>query len=252
MARRTSSDAGTGGSTTTAGQIFERILADIVRGTHGPGAKLPSERDLARTLGASRPTVREALRRLGEWGLIQVRRGSGVVVRPKRDWSLDVLPAYLRIGAFIEGPVVFAQVVRDLLGVRRGMYVEILRQVGPRLDGKNALASVREQVALAWSARADVAEFVRHDYEALRYLVEAAGFLPAVWLLGSLEPVYSEIARSFTGTSPAPADYQEIWNATCDDLDVGRVTEACAKMTDYLDRHDHKLLVVLGIEKETP
>src|SRR5690242_8291325 len=46
--------------------VFERILADIVKGVHPAGTRLPAERELARLLGASRPTLREALRRLGE------------------------------------------------------------------------------------------------------------------------------------------------------------------------------------------
>lgn len=46
--------------------VFEKLLADIVRGVHPAGTRLPAERELARQLGASRPTLREALRRLGE------------------------------------------------------------------------------------------------------------------------------------------------------------------------------------------
>ena len=76
--------------------VFETLLADIVRGTYVAGSRLPAERELARILGASRPTLREALRRLGEYNLVEPRRGSGVVVRPWREWSLEVLPGYLR------------------------------------------------------------------------------------------------------------------------------------------------------------
>src|SRR5690349_23299676 len=84
--------------TTAIDQVFERLLADIVRGVHPAGTRLPAERELSRQLGASRPTLREALRRLGEWNLVEPRRGSGVVVRPYRDWSFYVMAAYLRFG----------------------------------------------------------------------------------------------------------------------------------------------------------
>ncbi len=232
---------------TTSANVFEALLSDIVRGNYGPGARLPSERELAKNLGASRPTLREALRRLGEWGLIQVKRGSGVVVRPRRDWTLDVLPAYLRMGAPAEGPVALATLLRDLLGIRRAMFVEVLRMVGARLAGRNALAASRMHAIAAWESRSDVSGFVRHDYEALRSLVEAAGFLPALWLLGGLAPVYSEIARTLTGSSAAPADYPETFTAMFDDLEAGRVTEAADRLSDYLDRHDKRLLAVLGV-----
>src|SRR5713226_7273557 len=84
--------------TTAIDAVFEKLLAAIVSGAHPAGARLPAERELSRRLGASRPTLREALRRLGEWNLVEPRRGSGIVVRPYRDWSIEVLAAYLRYG----------------------------------------------------------------------------------------------------------------------------------------------------------
>ena len=45
-----------------------------------PGARIPAERDLAESLGTSRPTVREAIRQLVEAGVLESRRGSGTYV----------------------------------------------------------------------------------------------------------------------------------------------------------------------------
>jgi DNA-binding FadR family transcriptional regulator len=45
-----------------------------------PGSRLPPERDLAKQLGVSRPSVREALIALGVEGLVEVRMGSGIYV----------------------------------------------------------------------------------------------------------------------------------------------------------------------------
>ena len=42
-----------------------------------PGARLPGERELARRLGVSRPTVREALSTLERMGVLDTRHGSG-------------------------------------------------------------------------------------------------------------------------------------------------------------------------------
>jgi DNA-binding FadR family transcriptional regulator len=84
--------------TTAIDTVFEKLLADIISGVHPAGTRLPAERELSRQLGASRPTLREALRRLGEWNLVEPRRGSGIVVRPYRDWSIEVIAAYMRYG----------------------------------------------------------------------------------------------------------------------------------------------------------
>ena len=78
--------------------VVEALLAEILRGNFPPGTRLPAEREMARLLGASRPTLREALRRLGEWNLVEPRRGSGIVVRPRSEWTIEVLPAFLRYG----------------------------------------------------------------------------------------------------------------------------------------------------------
>src|SRR5687767_15779377 len=61
-------------------QIADQITALIERGEYGAGARLPPERDLARQLGVSRPSVREALIALEVEGYVEVRVGSGVYV----------------------------------------------------------------------------------------------------------------------------------------------------------------------------
>lgn len=67
-------------------QIAEQLRALIVKGEFSVGARLPAERDLARQLGVSRPSVREALIALEVEGWVEVRTGSGVYVleRPPR------------------------------------------------------------------------------------------------------------------------------------------------------------------------
>ncbi|MEO8280918.1 MAG: FCD domain-containing protein [Ideonella sp.] len=57
--------------------ITEQIEQMIVDGRLRPGDSLPSERDLAKQLAVSRPSVREALLLLESRGLVQARRGGG-------------------------------------------------------------------------------------------------------------------------------------------------------------------------------
>ncbi|GIL04900.1 MAG: GntR family transcriptional regulator [Betaproteobacteria bacterium] len=61
-------------------QIADQIAALIRRGEFKPGSRLPPERDLAKQLGVSRPSVREALIALEVEGFVEVRIGSGVYV----------------------------------------------------------------------------------------------------------------------------------------------------------------------------
>ena len=62
-------------------QIAEQLRAAIQAGEWGVGERLPAERDLARQLGVSRPSVREALIALEVEGWVEVRTGSGVYVQ---------------------------------------------------------------------------------------------------------------------------------------------------------------------------
>jgi DNA-binding FadR family transcriptional regulator len=65
-------------------QIADQIRALIRAKEFPPGSRLPPERDLARQLGVSRPSVREALIALEVEGLVEVRIGSGIYVLGSR------------------------------------------------------------------------------------------------------------------------------------------------------------------------
>ena len=63
-------------------QVFEQLRELIYRARLKPGEQLLPERELARVLGVSRPTLRQALNRLVDRGLLEHRQGQGTFVRP--------------------------------------------------------------------------------------------------------------------------------------------------------------------------
>ena len=77
-------------------QVFDQILSDVVNGELQAGENLPSERRLAEVLGVSRPAVREALQRMAQASLLQVRQGGATTIREFRRFAgLDLLPRLL-------------------------------------------------------------------------------------------------------------------------------------------------------------
>jgi len=64
-------------------QIADQIRGLIRSGEFPAGSRLPPERDLARQLGVSRPSVREAVIALEVEGLVEVRIGSGIYVKAR-------------------------------------------------------------------------------------------------------------------------------------------------------------------------
>jgi DNA-binding FadR family transcriptional regulator len=64
-------------------QVAGQVTDLVARGEFKPGDRLPPERDLAKSLGVSRPTVREAMIALEIAGLVEVRVGAGTFVTDK-------------------------------------------------------------------------------------------------------------------------------------------------------------------------
>jgi GntR family transcriptional repressor for pyruvate dehydrogenase complex len=62
-------------------QVFEQLRDMIYRGELGPGDRLEPEREMAALFEVGRPTVRNAIQRLMDQGLVESRRGVGTFVR---------------------------------------------------------------------------------------------------------------------------------------------------------------------------
>lgn len=64
--------------------VAQALMEDINRGHYPVGSMLPPELDLCTQFGVSRHTVREAIRRLQERGLVTRQRGVGTSVKANR------------------------------------------------------------------------------------------------------------------------------------------------------------------------
>lgn len=64
--------------------VERQLLAELAQGRYPVGSRFPTEMELCARFGVSRHTVREALRRLSDMGLLQRHQGSGTLVRALR------------------------------------------------------------------------------------------------------------------------------------------------------------------------
>jgi GntR family transcriptional repressor for pyruvate dehydrogenase complex len=94
-------------------QAYEQIRDLIFRGQLKPGDQIMPERELALALGVSRPTVREAIKKLVTMGLLEHRQGQGTFVR-----STDSQRQHNPLAAVIEG---HDASLEELLEVRMGL-----------------------------------------------------------------------------------------------------------------------------------
>lgn len=93
--------------------IADEIERQIVSGTLRPGDALPAERELARQLEVSRPSLREALLKLEARGILTVRRNAGYTVSDVTAPSLTDPLLRLMAG--------HPKAVRDVLELRQGL-----------------------------------------------------------------------------------------------------------------------------------
>jgi DNA-binding FadR family transcriptional regulator len=90
--------------------VQEEIKAHIIRHRLRPGDPLPTEAELAQQLEVSRGSVREAVKALEGFGVVEVRHGSGLFVQ---DFSFDPIFENLPYAVLTE-----LKQVTDLLEIR--------------------------------------------------------------------------------------------------------------------------------------
>lgn len=61
-------------------RVVSRLTSAIMSGELKPGMKIPTESDLGKSFGVGRNTVREAVRTLVAYGILEVRRADGTYV----------------------------------------------------------------------------------------------------------------------------------------------------------------------------
>src|SRR2546428_3867336 len=110
--------------------VLAELRDAILAGRYGPGERLPTQRTLAAELGVNMASVREALKRLEQLRLVEVRHGDATRVL---DWRRSGGLEALVLGGGIDEP--FA---RDLFEARRLLLVEAARLAATRRSDEQA------------------------------------------------------------------------------------------------------------------
>ncbi len=113
-------------------QIFEQLRDLIFRGKLKAGEKLPPERDLAESFGVSRPSVKAAINKLVNQGLVVQRQGQGTSVR-----SMESRYQENPLRKVLEGEEVS---IADLLEVRLGLEVQAVGLAARRATSEDIQA----------------------------------------------------------------------------------------------------------------
>jgi DNA-binding FadR family transcriptional regulator len=159
--------------------VFDQLLDRIVGGAFAPGQPLPPERQLCVELGVSRTAVREALARLAQLRLIQIRHGGETRVLDFRATAgLDVLPHLVRSRRLD------AEVARSGFEMRAAIAPDVARLAAERRD-EAALAALDGTLA-AMAATSDVEVLQNLSLQFWLALTSASGNLAYQLALNTL------------------------------------------------------------------
>jgi GntR family negative regulator for fad regulon and positive regulator of fabA len=156
----------------------KELLSALLAGRWAPGDGLPPERELAATLGVTRPTLREVLKKLDRDGFVSVRHG--LPTRVNDVWTeggLNVLAGLAEHGEIPKG------FVKQLLEVR-----EVLAPAYAREAIRHAPARVASFLARSEALGSGAMEWSAFDWELHHLLAVSSG-----------NPVYTLILNGFRG-----------------------------------------------------
>src|SRR6476469_3218459 len=134
---------------------IEQIRGFVASGEWGPGTRLPREADLAKQLGLSRNSLREAVRALSLARVLEVRQGDGTYVS-----SLD--PGELLEPTLSATHLLRGRTVLELFEVRRMLEPEAAAMAAQRADA-DTIAALRAELDRMVAAGDSADELVEAD-----------------------------------------------------------------------------------------
>lgn len=224
---------------TLVSRVVEQVESLIIEGRLRPGDLLPPENELGRQLGVSRTVIREAMRTLVAKDLLQVRVGSGTVIRAPSGKSLAKSVALLLRNDNSELDI--SKVVQ----VRRLLEIEIAGLAAARRTAED-LARIEETIR-QMARTSDRESYATCDVNFHAALAMATQNELFVMLLDSISEVMLEIRRlgyEVTGATERSLKYHR---AIFDQVKAGEAEGARQAMSEHLAEGEETLHKALTI-----
>ncbi|MCX7620623.1 MAG: GntR family transcriptional regulator [Acidimicrobiales bacterium] len=206
--------------TRVADQVVEILTDAILSGTYAAGSALPAERDLAEQLGVNRTSLRQALSRLEQLGLVESQQGRGTIVL---DPTQNPDPTVLSGLVSHLGPELLAEIMEVREGVA-GIVGKLAAERATTADIaalRDATDAVRASPNAAACQRAELAWFSS--------LVDATRNRALILLVRWVWAAYGGAAASFESAFANPRriarELAQVTNAVANH-EVGEATSA--------------------------
>ena len=181
--------------------VVDLLGLEIVSGKRVPGEILPPEVELSRTLGISRPSLREGLRALALKGLVEGRTRRGTAINGKERWNVldaDVLRWYAAAPPD-------AGFLLDLLDVRAIFEPAAARMAAARASPDQILGIEEAFRGMAAALPDDVEACCRHDLAFHERIIAATGNR---LLIGITAAIRTALLAAFRVSSNARESYE--------------------------------------------
>jgi GntR family transcriptional repressor for pyruvate dehydrogenase complex len=217
-----------------ATQIAEKIRQSILDGRLKVDDRLPTEEELARQFEVSRPTVREALKRLAAQHLIRSRRGPSGGTFIKRP-SLGDLNANLALTSTLL--VSMGEFDMDaILEARQNLEITCARLAAARRSAEH-LKALETEIEYQQQEQISDVEFCASDVRFHRLITEAAGNSVLKFLMHAvieaLQPVENMIIFRFRKRKVIVIQHRDILQAIRIG-DADSVGAAIKKQMEYI------------------
>lgn len=213
-------------------QIALQIRQAIVDGRLRADDRLPGEEELAERYGVSRPTIREALKRLAAQNLIRSRRGPAggtFVNRPNHEELRDALSTAAMLGVGM-GEYNLA----DIAQARRELELICCRLAAENRD-QAQFATMAEELQSQTQGNLSDEAFCASDVRFHRALVDASNNrilqLVMVTVIEALQPVMNMVVFRFRERAVIVDQHRRLLAA----LQAGDADTACEVLSSQMD-----------------
>ncbi|MBB6470183.1 DNA-binding FadR family transcriptional regulator [Aminobacter lissarensis] len=235
--------------TGVARQVADKIRAAILDGRLQIDERLPTEEDLAKSFGISRPTVREALKRLAAQNLIRSQRGptgGTFVSRPDPEGLSSAITGaatlLVGVGAFD---------IDEIIGARLETEAICCRLACERRSDKD-LAAMRAEIALQRSKLLSDEDFCASDVRFHRAVVQAAGNGPLSLMMYTVVEAFMPITNmivSHVRERSTVADFHDRLAGAIEARSASDATTVLSELLAYV-RDSYALSLARRAERE--
>jgi GntR family transcriptional repressor for pyruvate dehydrogenase complex len=188
-------EPGREGSTTE--QVVAQIHAMIAHGELRAGDRLPPERELAKQLGISRPSLRAGLRSLIAMGVLRSRHGSGTFIAEG--------PPALESQSLTMLAALHGFTFDEMFEARRVLEVSVAGLAAERATG-DQLATMAEELANMYASLDDPQQYLIHDIRFHRAVAAASSNPILATLVEMVSAVMYDRRRATIGRA---SDFKE-------------------------------------------